>query len=659
MGALRNLTRRIFSDGGNTPQAGGMFSPLAYGAMKPIVQEAYNIKDYVKEAKDSEENQLKAFNEMKVAQALSIDQENSKKLHDSYSGAFDQASKELSNPFTLSRFAQKQAIDYVNNPLRKNIEDSSKNLEISKEVAAKTPDVDPNATNGAINKALWMHEKNGGTNIDKNSVLGVVSPIRNQDLKESIQSAETLAHNLLKTSYSGLGKPTQDYLAGMGITQDTWNASNFDKTQAIADLVLKNNTGFKNSIFSREFQNQFENYKLANPQATDKEAREQAGKTYEQIAKEKIAETTRNLEKTIRIKDSGSDVKAFALPQGSGQQSPNIPMTPPTSPLLKEGVDIAETNKVIGKTIADSFSKNLNLKDVSEKSGASEYYTSLLNDLSEGKNIAKYFKKEDLHKAITFSSLAKDVGSSVIEGLTFGVVDLDSQHGKRQQEGAAKGIDLLKKTMSSLSGKPFPKSDEGIESYVKQYISGAVEALNPITQKVELSHLTTEGQKFLEKSVAEGTNFTYKPTDKSARKLIQDPSNVVFSPNVTFETNEDGSLTAVHTFRDKTDAEGSIMYMKANTDFQPDNNTQKASMILKEAVTKGINKLSQEEKTIFVSDGQQNIPYAELINYNGRYLYKTIKNTIETPEQLINNLYSANLYNKHILGASGADIKNK
>ena len=48
---IRNIGKKRFGEGGQMNQ-GGMFSPLMFETMKPIVQEAYNVKDYVKEAKD-------------------------------------------------------------------------------------------------------------------------------------------------------------------------------------------------------------------------------------------------------------------------------------------------------------------------------------------------------------------------------------------------------------------------------------------------------------------------------------------------------------------------------------------------------------------------------------------------------------------------------
>lgn len=306
---LHKLTKLKYDEGGQV-QPVGTFSPLAFGAYKPeFVSRLGGLDYFLQEAKDAENNKLKAFNDMKVAKSLETDSDKSRELHQSYENALDNAAKELNNPFSLARYSQRQATDYVNNPLRRNIEESSKNLEESKKKLMATANADQRGTEGLTNIDLITHGLRGGTNEKAESVYSGTAPVIAEHPAEALAKVVPALRHLDKKQWSSLTGQEQTKLAGVGMTEKSWRESTDDtKLEALAKMALGENTNLIRSVEGNAFQDIYE----ANVgQVGDKEAKRLAYEGYKTKAIGLLGDMQKEAVTMLKQENTGNDKNPF------------------------------------------------------------------------------------------------------------------------------------------------------------------------------------------------------------------------------------------------------------------------------------------------------------------------------------------------------------
>ena len=362
---LHKLAKKRYDEGGVIQN--GFFAPLNFKTIKPeFVSQLGGLEHYLKEAKESENNRLKAFNDMKTAQALDADKNSAFNLHKSYSDALDKASTELKNPFALTKYTQKQAIDYVNNPLRKNIEESSKNLEESRKKLNLTPNADQRSSNAFEAITTLEHEKSGGTKETSNSIYKGFAPVLAEHPAEALAKVVPALRHLDKKQWSSLSGDERTQLEGVGVTEKGWTESTNDtKLQALARMALGQNTNLIRSVQGNAFQDIYD----ANvAKLGDRGAKEKAYNEYQNKANKTLQKLEMDAVTMLRQNNTGSDKNPFnyakpTTPENGDPYNANrLPVVQPSGSFTpdeefrNQGVDLSnveisdktKTHKVLG-----------------------------------------------------------------------------------------------------------------------------------------------------------------------------------------------------------------------------------------------------------------------------------------------------------------------
>ena len=362
-----------------------------------------------------------------------------------------------------------------------------------------------------------------------------------------------MAHNLIKSSWSDLGESNQAFLTGMGISSSGWNASNLDKTPAIAELVLKNNTNYKNSVYNREFQNQFDQYKMANPQASDAEAREFAGNNYEKFAKAKVKATTDNMVKTLSIVDKGNKLEPFALPTQASGGNPVIDLTPTLAETTAD-VEVAKNEKALAiGNMAKRFTENPETQGVVGK---------MLENLitSNDPELSLAFLRGDkvaIGKNVGYLDRLKTTGQDFVNMFT-----------GKDENSVEEAARLVRGRLKAILPPNFDKKSEKEQGLLLtntllnfEDLAGANNkslVLGNLTDKAgkELNeHLTANG----ERARALGQNFS--------QTSVITPKEMVTSKDVVLQHDESGNFQAFIKVKKNEDA--TPHFIKAPSTFQP------------------------------------------------------------------------------------------
>jgi hypothetical protein len=333
---LEKLNRR-FANGGVDEQQGSnnLFAATNFKAFAPTIAAGLDLTQYSKDVKESEANRLAAFNDMKAAESLSYDQNKAREMSAEYQKRFDEAHDTLKNPFDLTRFAQKQAIDYVNNPLRKNIEESANNRKISQELAAKTPDVDATADMGTTLMREYEYNKRGGATTDKNSVYAVKPPTKTIDPNELAAQANSYTRELdsnLKGTYGSTKINGEDFY----VINHGGKSQNLRKANAASLLAVQNNpkviSNTEGTAFNEEYQKAISNGK------THIDAMEDANLNYKANAIKKQDAIAQEMAKALYIErdDNQIHVGQVSHPTAKSGKGGEAPRTESSSGVRRD-----------------------------------------------------------------------------------------------------------------------------------------------------------------------------------------------------------------------------------------------------------------------------------------------------------------------------------
>jgi hypothetical protein len=360
---LEKLNRR-FANGGVDEQQGSnnIFAATNFRAFAPTIAAGLDLSQYSKDVKESEANRLAAFKDMKAADALMADQNKARELGAKYQSAFDEAHKTLRNPFDLTRFAQKQAVAYVNDPLRRNIEESSVNRKTSAALMAQDKNADTKATLGWMDLDDYLHEQKGGTSDNVQSIRQVTPTVRNVNPAESLSKVANINYEDGST-WSRLTPAQQDFMYGMGINEKTWSkGTKQSRVNALVDLTLNQDPELKRSLEGHAFVD-LKNDAL-NAGLSEAEAKKYA---YDNLynpkarnsAKSKMQSLLTSGQTTMMHSERGNDLSQFNTLLGMASSKEGGPEQPNTT--------MKFTDQTVSKNESDRVFSNDDIKLFSDE----------------------------------------------------------------------------------------------------------------------------------------------------------------------------------------------------------------------------------------------------------------------------------------------------
>jgi hypothetical protein len=566
---IRNIGKKLFGEGGQMSQ--GLFSPLMFETMKPIVQQAYNVKDYVKEAKDSEQNQLKAFAEMKASQALMTDQQKAAELHQGYTSAFDQASTQLNNPFSLSRFAQKQAIDYVNNPLRKNIEESSANYENSQKLQASDPKGDALAGAGNLAIEEMRHRKQNGTTNNRSSILRLVPPTKQLDGQEILQKMDQVVSKMdAKTlsTYFPNAIQGEDFVITKNAQKEFTPLA---KRKAAAEIAINQSPEVIRNTEGNAFEEIYQNQLQSGMGSED--AKEVAYANYKSLAASKRKSLYDNLVigTNINRESSAYGVNQTSHPTGgAGKENVQFAKKMDTKQILVDPLEEKKatkegTNKLLKFLQGQNPTNTYDYPKIEAKRDA------LLTKINEGN-----LTLGDIYSIATGSS----VGSADVVGVgtTTPTAEIDASFQKEMEA-------LNKMLPPTMQIDPKNLKDINLPTKIKQAYNN-VKSMQHINTGYDVNNLP---QDVLEKINTSIASTSIKGSDGKKVDLKESPK---WTTTVKIK---DGRVLGQVTYKD---ADGIIQegWVEMGSDYQPQNNshTRKALRAIEHLQTTGYGTKTKE-----------------------------------------------------------------